>query len=115
MLDIEIIKIKLKKFVERHDFLEEIEENSQRIDQEEDYKKIDRKYYIKIIYERTLPCQYIEFGRIEIIKEDIDEEEWTWIDYDRFFIINIKEFETEELLIEEIITKCISFDMITNR
>ena len=76
-IEIESLKNELITFANENNLLIEIKNTGKRIDDEEDYKKIDRKSYI------TLYKNIISYGIIDIIKEDIEEEEWTTVERGR--------------------------------
>jgi len=98
-LDIENLKIELITFANENNLLIEIQNMGKRIDEEEDYKKIDRKPYI------TLYKHIISYGKIDVIKEDIEEEEWITVEYDRQLNIDINEFISIDKVIEELKNK----------
>jgi hypothetical protein len=55
---------------------------------------------------------YIVFGKINIIIEDIEEEEFYSIDMDNCFTINISDFSSEDNLMETIIQECKNYNLI---
>ena len=102
-IEIESLKNELITFANENNLLIEIKNTGKRIDDEEDYKKIDRKPYI------TLYKNIISYGIIDIIKEDIEEEEWTTVEYDRQFFIDINDFISIDKVMEELKNKIIFY------
>lgn len=102
-IEIESLKNELITFANENNLLIEIKNTGKRIDDEEDYKKIDRKPYI------TLYKNIISYGIIDIIKEDIEEEEWTTVEYDRQFCIDINDFISIDKVMEELKNKIIFY------
>ena len=102
-IEIESLKNELITFANENNLLIEIKNTGKRIDDEEDYKKIDRKSYI------TLYKNIISYGIIDIIKEDIEEEEWTTVEYDRQFFIDINDFISIDKVMEELKNKIIFY------
>ena len=98
-IEIENLKNELIAFASENNLLIEIKNMGKRIDDEEDYKKIDRKPYI------TLYKNIISYGKIDIIKEDIEEEEFITIDYDTQFYIDINDFISIDKVMEELKNK----------
>lgn len=100
-IDIENLENELIHFANENNLLIETKNTGKRIDDEEDYKKIDRKPYI------TLYKNIISYGIIDIIKEEIEEEEWTTVEYDRQFYIDVNDFISIDKLMEELKNKII--------
>jgi hypothetical protein len=98
-MDIEKLKKELIIFANKNNLLIEIKGIEKRIDEEEDYKKIDNKPYI------TLYKNIISYGVIIIIKEDIDEEEWETVDYNTHFYIDINDYESIDNVMEDLNNK----------
>ena len=102
-IDIESLKNELNQFASENNILIEIQNMGKRIDEEKDYKKIDRKPYI------TLYKHIISYGKIDIVKEDIEEEEWTTVEYDTHFYIDINDFISIDKVMEELKNRIITF------
>ena len=102
-IEIESLKNELITFANENNILIEIQNMGKRIDDEEDYKKIDRKPYI------TLYKHIISYGKIDIVKEDIEEEEWTTVDYDTHFYIDINDFISIDKVMGELKKKIILY------
>ena len=102
-IEIESLKNELITFANENNLLIEIQNMGKRIDDEEDYKKIDRKPYI------TLYKHIISYGKIDIVKEDIEEEEWTTVDYDTHFYIDINDFISIDKVMGELKKKIILY------
>ena len=102
-IEIESLKNELITFANENNILIEIQNMVKRIDDEEDYKKIDRKPYI------TLYKHIISYGKIDIVKEDIEEEEWTTVDYDTHFYIDINDFISIDKVMGELKKKIILY------
>jgi hypothetical protein len=106
MIDIEIIKNVIKEFAEKYNFIQEIDiimvENSDF--NKKNYIKINNKNFISINeYNKKIE---IVCGKINIIIDSIDEEEYYSIDKNNYFFINIVDFTNEDILIESIIKEC---------
>jgi hypothetical protein len=84
-MDIETIQSIIKEFAEKYNFLQEIdiEKIETSIFNRQDYYNIDGKKFISINKYDTKTV--IEFGKINIEIDSIDEEEWHWIDKYIFF------------------------------
>ena len=95
-MDIEKLEKELINYASINNLLIEIKGRGERIDEETDYKKIDRKPYI------TLYKNIISYGIIDIIKEDIDEEEWETVEYDIHFYIDIKDYTSIDEVMEDL-------------
>jgi hypothetical protein len=102
-MNIESLKNELITFASENNILIEIQNIGKRIDEEEDYKKIDRKPYI------TLYKHIISYGKIDVVKEDIEEEEWTTVEYDTHFYIDINDFIFIDKVMEELKNKIIIY------
>jgi hypothetical protein len=106
MIDIEIIKNVIREFVEKYNFIQEIDiimvENSDF--NKKNYIKINNKNFISINeYNKKIE---IVCGKVNIIIDSIDEEEYYSIDKNEYFFVNIIDFTNEDKLIESIIKEC---------
>jgi hypothetical protein len=112
MIDSEIIKNVIKEFAEKYNFIQEIDiimlENSDF--NKKNYSKMNNKNFISINeYKKKIE---IVCGKINIIIDSIDEEEYYSIDKNDYFIINIIDFTNEDRLIESIIKECINHKLL---
>jgi len=115
MIDINRVKIIIKEFAEKYNFLQdkdiEIVENSEPFDRR-NYLKIHGKTAVSIKEYQNKRELFITIGKIDIIMEDIDEEELYSIDMDNCFTINISDFSNEDTLIETIIKECKKYNFL---
>jgi hypothetical protein len=107
MIDIETIKDIIKRFAEKNGFLQDNDIDTVEIEEfnRNNYKKIDGKPFVSINKTEIL------FGKINIEIDEIEEEEWYWIDKDISFVITISDIENEDSFIEEITEKCKKNDL----
>ena len=54
----------------------------------------------------------IDFGKINISIDTIEEEEWYYIDMKNCFVIDIVDYSNPERLLEEIIKECKNYKLI---
>jgi hypothetical protein len=112
MIDMEIIKNVIKVFAEKYNFIQEIDiimvENSDF--NKKNYSKMNNKNFISINeYNKKIE---IVCGKINIIIDSIDEEEYYSIDKNNYFFINIVDFTNEDRLIESIIKECKNYKLL---
>jgi hypothetical protein len=115
MIDINDLKIIIKEFAEKYNFLQdediEMVENSEPFDRKK-YLKIHGKICVSIKEYQNKRELFITIGKIDIIIEHIDEEEFYSIDMDNCFTINISDFSNEDTLIETIIKECKNYNFL---
>lgn len=96
----------IKEFAEKYNFVQEMD--IEKIENSEfkwiNYKNLDYKPFIILNIYPT--ATEIAVGKINIIIDTIDEEEWFSIEKDNYFIINIVNDENENLLMEKITNEC---------
>jgi len=105
-MDIEIIKSTIKEFDEKYNFLQEIdiEKVETSVFNRQDYYNIDGKKFISINkYDTKI---VIEFGKINIEVDTIDEDDLYWIDKDILFSLNILDFSNKDDLIDAMLIEC---------
>ena len=109
MIDIKKI---IQEFAEKYNFIQQkdIDYVEKSIFNRQDYLPLDNKTYISI--HKTNIELAIEFGKIIIQIDTIDEEEWYCIDKNVFFYINILDFYNEESLIEVMVEKCKQYNLL---
>jgi hypothetical protein len=107
MIDIEILEKCIQEFAKTYDFIQQIDinimEQSDSFDRQ-DYRKIDGKKIVCI--NKYLDQIIIEFGTIKIEIDEIEEQEWYWIDKNRVFSINTMDISDKDMLMEEMIREC---------
>ena len=94
-MDILLLRETILSFAEKNDFLITIDNTDIQIC-EDNLKAIDRKKYIQVFSE------YIFFGKIDVVYEDIDEEEIIWVVYNHDFFIFIADYTEISLIMERI-------------
>ena len=96
----------IKEFAETYGFLQqkdiETVENSDF--NRKNYLKIDNKKFISI--DKYTDKVEITIGKINIIIDSYDENDWYSIDKDIYIRININNFTNNDSLLEEIIKQC---------
>jgi len=96
----------VKEFAEKYDFIQqkdiETVENSDF--NRKNYLKIDNKKFISI--DKYTDKVEITIGKINIIIDSYDENDWYSIDKDIYIRININNFTNNDSLLEEIIKQC---------
>ena len=112
MIDIEIIKNIVKVFAEKYNFIQEIDiimvENSDF--NKKNYSKMNNKNFISI-NEHNKKIEIV-CGKINIIIDSIDEEEYYSIDKNDYFFIDVINFQNEDRLIETIIKECKNYKLL---
>jgi len=111
MIDTETIKSIIKEFAEEYSFIQEIDiikvETS--VFNRENYFEMNDKSFISM--NEYIDKTEIIIGKINIEMDTI-EEEWYYIDKDKYFIVNISDSLTADSLIESIITECKNYKLI---
>jgi hypothetical protein len=107
MIDGTSLEINIANFASKNGFLQETEIDI--LFRKEEYTKLDGKYFIS--YEGYFE-PYITCGILEIIHEDIDDEEVFYLDYHCKFSLFVKNFETEEQIMETIFKECRKFRIL---
>lgn len=112
MLDIENIQNIIKEFAEKYCFLQEIDiEKIETADfNRENYIKIDDKNFIYI--NKYIDKTEIACGKINIEIDNIDEEEWYYIDKNIYFKIDVLNYPNEDSLIEVILKQCKTYHLL---
>ena len=115
-MDIETIKNCIKEFAEKYNFVQEIDiervENSEF--NRQDYLKMHNKNFICINVNQNKNINEIVSGKLNVIIDSIDEEEWYTIDKNNYFTINmnILDFPNKDGLIEAIVKECKNHKLI---
>ena len=112
MLEIETIKFAMKEFAEKYNFIQQIDiENVETDDfNRQNYLKIDNKPIISI--NKYSDKTEIVCGKINIVIDSIDEEDYYSIEKNNIIYINILDYPYEDELMEEIIKECKKYNLI---
>ena len=112
MLEIETIKFAMKEFAEKYNFIQQIDiENVETDDfNRQNYLKIDNKPFISI--NKYSDKTEIVCGKINIVIDSIDEEDYYSIEKNNIIYINILDYPYEDELMEEIIKECKKYNLI---
>ena len=105
-MDIETIQSTIKEFAEKYNFLQEIdiEKVETSVFNRQNYRNIDGKNFISINkYDTKI---VIEFGKINIEIDSIDEDDLYWIDKNILFSLNVLDFSNKDDLIDAILMEC---------
>ena len=114
-MDNETIQSTINEFAEKYHYLQEIdiEKVETSVFNRQDYYNIDGKNFISINkYDTNI---VIEFGKINIEMDSIDEEEWYWIDKDILFSLNVLDFSNKEDLIDAMLIECKKLNYIDQK
>ena len=115
MLNIDDVKNNIQEFAYKYNFVQEIDiekiENSISFDRK-DYFNIDDKNFVSLYINKHTNDEIIQFGKIEIVIDSIDEEEFFSIEKNDYFLINIHDFSTIDELTEEFIKQCKKYQLI---
>ncbi len=109
LLDDERVKTIIKEFSEKHNILQ-MKYVNERFDNK-DYKSIDRKFFVSVD-EYSQKTTEITFGIIALVYDDIEEEEYVWLEDECLFVIDLCYYFTEEELMDEIVKKCKKYNII---
>lgn len=95
----------IDEFAAKYTFLQDADiENVEKFDfSSENYKAIDGKKYISIYTTNSNDDIVLFLGKINIIIETIDDEEWYYIDKNMLFSIYVNESELSLEYLEQII------------
>lgn len=94
----------IDSFVEKYGFLQQ--KNIDTIEKADfdirNYRDIHNKPFVSINDSSTI----MRFGKIDILIDTIEEQEWYSIDTNIYFSINILDFNDEQTMLETILTEC---------
>lgn len=115
MINIDDVKNTIQEFAYKYNFVQQIDieniENSISFNKK-DYFNIDHKNFVSLYINKYTNDEVIQFGKIEIVIDSIDEEEFFSIEKNDYFLINIPDFSTIHELTEEIIKQCKKYQLI---
>jgi hypothetical protein len=98
------MNINIDSFAEKYGFLQQKDiDMIERADFDiRNYRNLQNKSFVSINDFSTI----MRFGKIDVLIDTIDEQEWYSIDTNIYFSINILDFKDEQTILETILIEC---------